>query len=287
MDCSDNEFRTIETSLDQILHRTTANEPLIIVQQARGQQGFKAWYAIVRRYGQKNMSDNNSTYAGSISKISERDRAEDVEQFDDVLSTCINERNNFDNRCCITRDEEKMLAVKKLMLESQLLENIIDNVATVPTVRNRKIDKSAPMDIGLAAQGDGEHLREERKQRIVDLTLQVVYQGTGKGHLKFGKVQSWNEIGYQGGEGGKDANQGGKNSWQKGSGTKGSKGQEKGGKGGNRACWTCGKTGHIAAWCRQRGNKKLYAVDEDESEHIVETLIDDDELHPWVFVGRK
>ena len=120
VDCSDNEFRTIETSLDQILHRTTANEPLIIVQQARGQQGFKAWYAIVRRHGQKNMSDNNSTYAGSISKISERDRAEDVEQFDDVLSTCINDRNNFENRCCITRDEEKMVAVKKLMLESLL-----------------------------------------------------------------------------------------------------------------------------------------------------------------------
>ena len=62
--------------------------------------------------------------------------------------------NNFENRCCITRDEEKMLAVKKLMLESQLLENIIDKVATVPTVRNRKIDKSAPMEIGLSAQGD-------------------------------------------------------------------------------------------------------------------------------------
>ena len=117
-----------------------------------------------------------------------------------------------------------MLAVKKLMLESQLnfrfrgttmsydelliaLENIIDKVATVPTVRNRKIDKSFSMDIGLAAQGDGEHLREERKQRIVDLTLEVVHQGTGKGHLNFGKGQSWNEIGYQGGEGGKDANQ--------------------------------------------------------------------------------
>ena len=34
------------------------------------------------------------------------------------------------------------------------LENvIIDKVATLPTARNRKIDMSAPMDIGLAAKG--------------------------------------------------------------------------------------------------------------------------------------
>ena len=32
------------------------------------------------------------------------------------------------------------------------LENIIDMVATVPTVRNKKIDTSAPMQIGMAAK---------------------------------------------------------------------------------------------------------------------------------------
>ena len=33
VDCSDEEFGSIEASLYQVLHRTTANEPLRIVQQ--------------------------------------------------------------------------------------------------------------------------------------------------------------------------------------------------------------------------------------------------------------
>ena len=54
-DGSDDEFRSIEASLNQVLHRTTANEPLRIVQQTRGQKGFEAWRVIMRRYhvGQK------------------------------------------------------------------------------------------------------------------------------------------------------------------------------------------------------------------------------------------
>ena len=53
-DCSDEQFRSIEA----LLHRTTANEPLRTVQQIKGQKGFEAWPAIVRRYDQRNMSDN-------------------------------------------------------------------------------------------------------------------------------------------------------------------------------------------------------------------------------------
>ena len=34
-DCSDDEFRSIKASLCQVLHRTTSNEPLRIVQQTR------------------------------------------------------------------------------------------------------------------------------------------------------------------------------------------------------------------------------------------------------------
>ena len=30
-----------------------------------------------------------------------------------------------------------------------------------------------------------------------------------------------------------------------------------------RTCWTCGKTGHIAAECWKGNNKNLYAIDED------------------------
>ena len=165
-DCPDEEFGSSEASPYQVLHRTTANETLRKVQQTRGQKGFEAWHAVVRRYDQRNMSDKNSAYAALISNITERDRAKDVEHFDDILRTFINEMNKFENRFGKIRDEEEMLAVKKLMPESLLnyrfrgttmshsellvaLENfIIDKVATVPTARSRKTDTSAPMEMG-------------------------------------------------------------------------------------------------------------------------------------------
>ena len=66
------------------------------------------------------MSDKTSAHAALISNISERDSAKDVEQFDDILRTFINEINKFESRFGAIRDEEKMLAVKKLMPESLL-----------------------------------------------------------------------------------------------------------------------------------------------------------------------
>ena len=91
------------------------------------------------------------------------------------------------------------------------LENIvIDTVATVPAARGKKHDTSAPMEIGMAAKEDSENASREEDQRIMDIALQAVYKGTGKGKWSFGKGQNWNE---KGGKGGKD---GGKNSWQKG-----------------------------------------------------------------------
>ena len=121
VDCPDEEFRSIEASLYQVLHRKTANEPLGIMQQTQGlKEGFEAWHAIVRKYDQRNMSDKKSAYAALISNISERDRAKDVEQFDDILRTFINETHKFENRFGTIRDEEQMLAVKKLMLDSVL-----------------------------------------------------------------------------------------------------------------------------------------------------------------------
>ena len=159
-----------------------------------------------------------------------------MEQFDDIFRTFINEMNKFESRFGATRDQEKMLAVKKLMPESLLnyrfrgttmsyseiiiaLENIIvDKVSTIPSSKSRKNDTSAPMEIGMAAKEDGESVSQEGDQ-------QAVYKGTGKGKWRFSKGQNWNE---KGGKGGKD---GGKNSWQKGSGKKGGKGQETGGKG--------------------------------------------------------
>ena len=258
VDCTQEEFRALETALYQILHRTTANEPLKMVQQVEGQRGFEAWHLIVRRYDHRNTSDKGSAYAALVSNINERDRAKDVEQFDDVLRNFKNEMTKFENRFGKIRDEEKVLAVKKLMPESLLnyrfrgttmsydeliiaLENIItDKVPTVSN-RNRKHDTSAPMETGMAARDDGENASQEGDQRIIDLALQAVYKGTGKGKWGFAKGQSWNEKGGKSGKGF------GKNPWQKGSGKKGGNGQEKGGKGETRTCWTCGKTGHIAA----------------------------------------
>ena len=45
--CPEAEFRLSEASLYQVLHRTTANEPLNTVQQTQGQKGFEAQHAIV------------------------------------------------------------------------------------------------------------------------------------------------------------------------------------------------------------------------------------------------
>ena len=59
----------------------------------------------------------------------------------------------------------------------------------------------------MATKEDGENASQEGDQRIVDLVLQAVYKGTGKGKWGFGKGQSWNEKGSKGSKGG------GKNSW--------------------------------------------------------------------------
>ena len=127
----------------------------------------------------------------------------------------------------------------------------------------------------MAAKEDGENASQEEDQRIIDLALQAVHTGIGKGKWGFGEGQNWNE---KGGKGGKD---GGKNPWQKGSGKKGGNGQEKGGKGETRTCWTCGKTGHIAAWCRKGGNKNLYAMDEDDGENAEESVENEEDLQAW------
>ena len=81
----------MRTSLYQDLHTTTANVPLRTVQQTRRQKGFEARRATARRYDQRNMSDNSSASAALISNISERDRSKDVDQFEDILRTFINE----------------------------------------------------------------------------------------------------------------------------------------------------------------------------------------------------
>ena len=58
-DCPDEEFRSTEASLYQVLRTTTANEPWRIVQQTRGERGFESWLAIVRRNDLRNTSVKN------------------------------------------------------------------------------------------------------------------------------------------------------------------------------------------------------------------------------------
>ena len=57
-------------------------------------------------YDQNNMSGKNSAYAALISNISERDRAKNVDQFDDVLMTFVKETSQLENMFGKIRDEE-------------------------------------------------------------------------------------------------------------------------------------------------------------------------------------
>ena len=74
-------------------------------------------------------------------------------------------------------------------------------------------------------------------------------------------------------------------SWPKGSGKKGCKGQEKGGRGEHVGPGV--KTEHIQTWCRKGGDEHLYAIDEDESENIEETLDNDEELQAWCLLEQS
>ena len=147
------------------------------------------------------MAGKSSAYSAMISNVSERDGAKDVEQFDDIVRTFANETNKFETRFGKIRDEETMVAVKKLMFESLLnfrfrgttmwhdelltaMDNVItDKVSAVPTARSRKIDRSALNEIGITGTDDGENSTEEGDQRITDIALQAVHKGSRQSKL--------------------------------------------------------------------------------------------------------
>ena len=166
----------------------------------KGQKGFKAWHLVVRRYDRRNTSDRSLAYAALISNISESDGAKDVEQFGDILRNIIDETYLYEGRFGKIPDEEKTLAVKKLMPESLLnyrfrsttlpyeellisLENmILDMVTTHSASKVKKIDTSAPLEIGMAAGTDGDKhskkgtekpLNSQRKQCAKEQEPQV------------------------------------------------------------------------------------------------------------------
>ena len=45
VDCTEADFRTFETALYQVSHRTTTNEPLRMVQEVQGQKGLDALHS--------------------------------------------------------------------------------------------------------------------------------------------------------------------------------------------------------------------------------------------------
>ena len=176
VDCSQEQFRAIEASLYQVLHRTTVNQPLRIVQQTQGQRVLEGWHAIV----------SNSTTS----------------------------RGHSSTRQTGSRTGAPTLNYEELLIS---LENIIlDKVSTAPTTRHKKIDTSAPMDIGMTAKFGSERSSYQGDQRIMEIAKQTFYKGAGKGNWESGKVSSWTTQWYVDGKGGNDANRGGKNFWQKG-----------------------------------------------------------------------
>ena len=102
--------------------------------------------------------------------ISERGRAKDVEQSDDILRNFINEKNKYEGRFGKIRDEEKTPAVRRLMPGSLLnyrfrgvtlpyeelliaLKNIILDKATTHSASEvEKIDTSAPTELDVAQE---------------------------------------------------------------------------------------------------------------------------------------
>ena len=60
--CSDEGFRIIEASLFKVLRGSTANQLLSTTTNTRT-EGFDAWRENLKRYDQRNMSDNNSASA--------------------------------------------------------------------------------------------------------------------------------------------------------------------------------------------------------------------------------
>ena len=142
-----------------------------------------------------------------------------MEQFDDILKNFINETNKYEGRFGKIRDEEKTLAVKKLMPESLL--NYRFRGTTLPALENIIIDKvtthlapkvSAPMEIGMAAGADGEETFEDGNGKTSELAVQAVYKGTGaKDGWNGGEGPSWSVQKYfNSGKGEKAADRAGK-----------------------------------------------------------------------------
>ena len=232
---------------------------------------------IVKRTDQRNTSDRSSAHAALNSNISER----------------VFETHKYEGRFGKIRDEGNTLAMKKLMPESLLhyrfrgttlpyeelltaLKNIsIDKVTTHAAPAVKKIDTSAPMDIGMAAGTDGEETFEEGYGKASELAVQAVSEGTGgKGGWNGGKSPSWSVQKYfSSGKVEKGAN-------------RAKKGRRKVAK---ATPQFAGAVGNLST-SRRKGrswNRSLNAVEEDRGDISEEEHEDDDELHAWCLLKES
>ena len=163
-------------------------------------------------------------------------------------------------------------------------ENIMDDkVSTVPTSRQKKVDTSVPMEIGIVAKDDSDDSKNDGDQQIIDIALPAVYKGLGNGNWGSGIGQSWNTQRFAGGKGGKDANREGKSPLQQ----EGGEETEKGGKGGSGTCWTCGNTRHIAALCLRATTRTCAPLAMAKNEVDEEALGKQEELEAWCLLKES
>ena len=106
LDCPSEDFRSIEASLYQVLHRTSSNEPLFSCCSRReDRKDLKHGMQLREGTIRGTCQTKKSAHAALVSNISERDREKCAEQFDDILRTFTNEMNKFENRFGKIRDD--------------------------------------------------------------------------------------------------------------------------------------------------------------------------------------
>ena len=115
---------------------------------------------------------------------------------------------------------------------------------------------------------------------IVDLTLQAVHKRNWKRNMGFWKVSElerkrvpWGANMWQRWEEGTNGKMA--------AARKAAREQEKGGKGEKQNLLDVRKTGHIAAWCQTGGSKNVYAIDEEDNEHVDNANNSEEDLQAW------
>ena len=146
---------------------------------------------------------------------------------------------------------------------------IIDKVTTHSVFNGEEIDTSAPMEIGMAAGADGEEAFEEGYGKHLNLQCK---QCTREQEAKVDGTEERDPVGAY-----RSTSTAAKvkkerivlerDSGPRLEARKEERGKRKVAKVTLRVCWSCGKTGHIAANCAKGSwNRSLNAVEEDKGD---------------------